>query len=473
MPPMQIRRPLLTLLAASALLTTAGCQYTMAPSDLLAVPQTENGNAELAQAIRVALPPRAKLTLPDQTSLAAVRKADVDGDGHKEAIVTYVTDLDVEQVMVMRSGTSGGRQGWHKWFTLAESTGYGVDWLAVDDLDDDGRPEMVVGWNEYDEPQHRLFIYTIDADADLLQSPPVPLAELTYEQAKLGDMDGNGTAELVVIQHEREQMTASLHLYRVSEGKVKDELAAPIDGTVDGYYNLAVGQIAAGRYGVIMDGGIGAHSSLTNVLAWTNGRLMRVYPPVTGREEEQWNASSTFSGDGNGDGILDIETLVEAPGQPDDRSYAETLWVEERRQWDGDRTFDVVQRRYADYAQGYALRFPESWYGQVTVSRLEQKLETGGVIDGTAFEYYEAKTKRRAPMFWLYAVPLKQWDALEQQWKTEGGAIEVLTKSAGMVYAVLQREAPKAWEDETRERFEAMQLSAEELAKQFDLIPDH
>ncbi|MFC4102172.1 FG-GAP repeat domain-containing protein [Paenibacillus xanthanilyticus] len=470
---MRLRRPLLALLSASTLATTAGCQYTMTPADLLTVPQAENGNTELAQAIRVALPPRAKLTLADQSSLAAVRKADVDGDGSQEAIVTYVTDLDTEQVMVMRAESSDGRKGWRKWFTLAESTGYGVDWLEVDDLDDDGRPELVVGWNEYDEPQHRLFIYTIDAGADLQQSPPVPLAELTYEQAKLGDVDGNGKSELVVIQHEREQMTASLHLYRVSAGQVKDELAAPIDGTVDGYYNLAVGQIAAGRYGVIMDGGIGAHSSLTNVLAWANGRLMRVYPPVTGREEEQWNASSTFSGDGNGDGILDIETLVEAPGQPDDRSYADTLWIEERRQWDGSRKFDVVQQRYADYGQGYALRFPAGWYGQVTVSRSEHTLEGGVTIEGTAFEYYEPKTKRRAPMFWVYAVPLKQWETLEQQWKTEGGAIRVLTKSAGMAYVVLEREAPRAWDDDIRERFEAMRPSADALAKQFELIPDY
>lgn len=469
---LRLRRPMLTLLSASALATMAGCQYTMTPADLLTIPQVENGNTELAQAIRAALPPRAKLTLPDQGSLAAVSRADVDGDGRKEAIVTYVTDLDTEQVMVMRTAASGGGQGWYKWFTLAESTGYGVDWLEVDDLDDDGRPEMVVGWNEYDEPQHRLFIYTIDATADLQQSPPVPLAELTYEQAKLGDVDGDGKAELVVIQHEREQMTASLHLYRVSAGQVVDELAAPIDGTVDGYYNLAVGQIADGRFGVIMDGGIGAHSSLTNVLAWMNGRFMRVYPPVAGREEEQWNASSTFSGDGNGDGILDIETLMEAPGQPEDRSYAETLWIEERRQWDGSRKFEVVQQRYADYAQGYALRFPAEWYGQVTVSRLEQTPEQGVSIAGTAFEYYEAKSKRRAPMFLLYAVPIKQWDSLEQQWKSEGGAIHVLTTAAGIVYAVQEREAPKAWDDEIRGRFAALRPDAETLAKQFELIPE-
>ena len=177
------------------LLLATGCQYTATPADLLLSPQDTPENAKLASAVREALPVRAKLALPEQdTSDTAVHKADIDGDGRQEAIVTFADDNDTQQVMVLKDKETG----WGPWFTFAESSSYGIDVLRTVDLDHDGEPEVLIGWNQYGEPRHNLNVYHIDKDITG-DKPPAPIAEITYDSLGIGDVDGDGKSEIVLI----------------------------------------------------------------------------------------------------------------------------------------------------------------------------------------------------------------------------------------------------------------------------------
>ncbi|MBB3111941.1 hypothetical protein FHS18_004009 [Paenibacillus phyllosphaerae] len=474
--------------AWAGLLVLAGCQYTATPADLLLAPQATAENAAIAAAVQDALPPRAKLTVTDQgKTTSAIRKEDVDGDGRKEVIVTYVNEREEEKVMVLTSGSGSGEQsasGWHHWFTFTESSGYGVDWIEVSDLDDNGQPELFIAWNSYGDPYHQVNVYTVQGGEELRQYPPAPLAELPYEMARLGDVDGDGQEELVLITHDRDNLRAALHLYRLSGKEMLDELSTPIDGSVSGYYNLAIGQIAKGRYGLVMDAGIGAHSSMTHMFAWEDGQLKRVYPPLSEGDEEHVNDSSTFGGDGNHDGVLDIELLTPAPGQAEDVPYSEMLWIEKRKQWDGEGNFITVQERYVDYEQGYAIRFKSEWYNKVTVSHSNSSADAENPIDeaaalleavpeGIVFEQYSEETGQRAPLFAIYMVPLDNWGAFEQNWKDNGVRYNQVLKAAGMIYAVEWKDAPADWSERDQERFVSLQPDVEELKREFELLPEY
>jgi len=454
------------MLIIIGMLILTGCQYTTTPADLLLSPQSTPENAKLASAVRDALPVRAKLALPVQeVTNAAVNKMDIDGDGEQEAIVTFVNENDTEQVMVLKQDGTGR---WKKWFTFDESSSYGIDLLRVVDLDQDGQPELLIGWNQYGEPQHSLAVYHINAayNGDKL---PGPIAELPYDSLGVGDVDGNGELELVLIQLNREQMKASVHVHAIHDGKMEEIASAPLNGNVNGYYNIAVGKIATGHTGILADASLGAHSSSTVMLAWDNGRLSKVYPqPRASGEVVENNARQTVGGDGNGDGILDINVTFEAPGQAPDLPYSELLWLEQYKQWDGAKEFQVVQERYVDSTDGYELRFPAEWRNSYTVRLTNQR-----DIRQLAVDYYNQRTEDRAELFAIEPVPLSDWNDEEQELQDGSQKLTVLAKAGGFVYAAVWSEAPENWTDESKKAYDKLQLDEVTLKQIFKLIPQH
>ncbi|UVI30926.1 FG-GAP repeat domain-containing protein [Paenibacillus spongiae] len=460
------------LAAVICMLGITGCQYTATPADLLLGPRDTPENAELAAAVREALPARAKLSLPDQDeAMSAVRKADVDGDGSKEAIVTFINEAEEQQVLLLKEGV----EGWRLWFTFGERSSYGIDWIDVTDLDGDGNPEMLIGWNQYEMFDRTLNVYQIRPQEEY-KTAPRPIAELSYSKSVLGDIDGNGRDEIVLIREEQlgkeDQlfglMDRTLHVYRLERGSIANTETAALSSEVNGYYNLVVGKIAENRYGIVADAGLGAHSSMTIMLAWENGRLVQVYPMRGSEYDSSFNVYSTESGDGNSDGILEIQVLKEAMGQPSNATMSELVLIEQWKQWDGKGDFHVVMEQYADYSKRYAIRFPEKWYDQVTVRRPEGD-EKGQLY----IEIYEEASGKRLPLFVIHSTPLGDWNALEQAWKDQGVRYSELAKGAGMVHAAEWEEPMEDWTAEELALYNDLQLNGDELKRLFKLLPEN
>jgi len=466
-----VRRIGLRVIAAICLLGITGCQYTATPADLLLGPRETPENAVLAAAVREALPARAKLSLPDQDeAMSAVRKMDVDGDGRKEAIVTFINDSENQQVLILKEGSDG----WQLWFIFGESSGYGIDWIDTADLDGDGQPELLIGWKQFMVPNGLLNVYRIQSDKDY-KAPPKPIAELDYSSAVLGDIDGNGRSEIVLIREEQQAeedqlygvMNRTLHVYRMEQGMVTNTEAVSLPSEVNGYYNLAVGKIAKDRYGMVADAGLGAHSSMTLMLAWENGGLVQVYPSRSSSEyDRSFNVYSTLSGDENNDGILDIQVMKEALDQPA-AAMSELILIDQRKQWDGKENFHVVMEQYVDYAKRYSLRFPQTWYDQVTLRRPKEEEKGQLYVD-----IYEATSDKRLPLFVIHSTPLADWHALEQAWQDQGVKYSELVKGAGMVYAVEWKEPSEDWTEEERALFTGLQPDENELKRLFKLLPE-
>ncbi|BBH22636.1 hypothetical protein Back11_39810 [Paenibacillus baekrokdamisoli] len=441
------------------LLAITGCQYTATPADLLLNPQSTPENAVLATAVREALPSRAKLALPVQEkSNSAVIKADIDGDGQQEAIVTFANNNDAQQVMVLRTN---GKGGWKYWFTFAESSNYGIDVLRVVDLDNDGKPEILIGWNQYGEPEHLLNIYHVDSTYNG-KEPLKPLKELSYDTMSQGDVDGDGKSELVLIRLNSQKMKASIHVFRFLGGAVIADATSPMDGSVNGYYNISIGKIAPKRYGIITDAVVGAHSSNTTMLLWDKGKLIKIYPTKQMNNPADENEMGALvGGDGNGDGILDIHVQREAPGQADGVPYSELVWIEQYKQWDGEGHFHVVGERYADYEQNYALRIPIGWKDYTFRHPKE-----GGKSD-IAIDYYNAKTGKRVEVIVIRVVPLNDWEEKEKQLQDESNKYILLNQAGGMVYYAV-------WDKlDQNDEPNPLPLSETSLKNGFTLLPDN
>ncbi|CAH1212965.1 hypothetical protein PAECIP111893_03599 [Paenibacillus plantiphilus] len=440
-----------------------GCQYTATPADLLQNPQVMPETERLADAMKNALPAKAKLSLqlhPQATS--AVVMGDVDNDGIVDALVSFMNENGNQQVMVLRGREDGT---WNYWFTFAEMSSYGIDRIVVEDLDDNGQSEVMIGWKVYGQPEFLLNVYQV-RQYHSGKEPLLPIAELPYDTLEVGNVDGDGDTEVVTIVLDREGKQASLRIYRVKHWAFYKAMSIPLNGIVNRYYNLKVGKIAEDRYGIVTEASIGAHSSTTTMFAWSNGNLKQVYPSTRSNiPNEGDNVYSTESGDGNADGILDLHVLQEAPGQKPDTSYAETLWIQQYKQWDGFDGFQLVKERYVNHMQGFIVDVPLKWRGRYTVSRPED--EHAGIV----FEYMNTKSAHSAPMFTIYAFPTADWRQAEQKWQDKGIHYDELLKAAGIQYAVLWGEPSAEWSKGEKEMFWHVQPDKSGLDKLFKLLP--
>ncbi|WP_219835341.1 VCBS repeat-containing protein [Paenibacillus sp. R14(2021)] len=447
------------------LLLTAGCQYTATPADLLLAPRSTPENAALASALQDILPARAKLSVALQEhSNSAVLKLDADGDGEREAFVIFSDDTGTQHVMVLKQAAGGS---WRQWFTFAESSVYGIDVLRTADLDRDGQPEVMIGWNQFGEPQHILTLYHVGKEGGS-QDAPKPLAEMPYDTMGTGDGNGDGIPELALIQLQRAKISASLDIYQFRKDNAVKLTTAQLDGSVNAYIQVELGTIAPGRFGVVTDAAIGAHSSTTTMLAWQDGKLITVYPTkTTGDENVQTNAYTVLSGDGNGDGILDMDVLSEAPGQPDNVPYSGLLWIEEYRQWNGKDLFGVVGKRFTA-GGSYALYVPLSW------TNFTFRHPIDGDTNDIALDAYDEETGKREEVLTVRGEPLGGWNEKEQVLQEDDSRYLELGRSNGVVYYAVWRDklSKDAEEQGTRTAKGSFPPDEAEMKRLFKLLPE-
>lgn len=463
------------MLLVLAVTVLTGCTR-QTPADLLLAPPYGNEDDALTAAIRKALPPKGLLSLPSrEKSLNAVRKADLDGDGIEEAVVTYKNDVEEQKVMLLQQAEGS----WSEWLTLEVSSYEAFDWVDIDNLDDDETPELLIGYQSYDNNSLMLDIYKLSNPKfrQPAAEPPTPVASLPYSLAATGDVNGDGKTEIVTVtQYEQAQGVepeldstpkpkAEASVYWFEQNQIVKIAEMELNGNVN-YYDLKVGKVSQNRYGLLLEASMGLRSSISYVFEWENeGKFKSIYPEAG---TPYINAAGTLGRDSNGDGILEIGTLQEAPGQDPEMPFMELLYFEERLQWNGKDDFDVVARSYSDYQYGFSYSIPAMWENQITLSRPE--MESAGVID---IEIYEAKTGQRSVLFTIYAVPYGEWEKTEQKWQDTKVRYVKLRTALGFVYAAVYGEPPEGMAAAEQEKFKKMQQPAEDLIKNFKVIaPD-
>lgn len=339
--------------------------------DLLDAPKLSEEQYQLNKALQDQMGQEIKLKYPQSGSYrSAFTFHDIDGDGAEEAVVlhTYQSGGNAQiTVMDYRDG---------RW--LVEKTYPGlspdIDFIRFEKLMAVDEEAIVIGWRpEGGEKIVAAYRYR-NRDFTMLGSED-------YAQLAVGDYNGDGRSELLVITAEGTS-SASLLYMGVRDGILDVLDSAPLGRHIAAFQAPVSGELSPGLLGIAVD-------------AWTDGGNLCTIAAYVAEEElvlpfgtgenslfaqtvRPGDRRCVFSQDVNGDGIIDIPTQWAPPGSDGLAEENRLTFTAYMNLASG--AFSPVLRAFVDPEAGYRLTLPERWFtGKESVTGT-RRAGSGGVF---------------------------------------------------------------------------------------------
>ena len=183
---------LLALLAAA--LGLGGCGYDASVEELFPLPRMAEGYTDLAQQLDGLLNQGYEYASPTGgRNIQSVQMVDLDGDGRQEALAFMRRSSDEKplKIFVFRMENEN-----YQPYCTIESSGTAVDSVYYQDLNGDGRRELVVGWRISTDVQ-TVAVYAVERE-------PVALMSSGYTRFMMQDLNGDGLPSLLVLRTSEE-----------------------------------------------------------------------------------------------------------------------------------------------------------------------------------------------------------------------------------------------------------------------------
>ena len=175
--------------AAAMLLPMTGCSLTASAEELFTLPEFPVEYTGLSNQLNALLGQGYEYVSPSSgRNIQSVQMTDLNGDGYEEAVAFFRAPSGEKplKIVIFRPTEDSFEQ-----LCTIESSGSAINRVSYQDLNGDGRMELVVGWRISADVQ-TVAVYEIAPD-------PVVLMQSSYQSAILQDLDGDGVMDLLVI----------------------------------------------------------------------------------------------------------------------------------------------------------------------------------------------------------------------------------------------------------------------------------
>jgi len=353
------------LLLSLLLSGCSGFAIEFDPEKLYALPELPAKYTELNAQINAILEDGAEYAAPTSgTNIQPVQLTDLDGDGQQEAVAFFRKAEDEKPLKIYIFSAEGDR---YEQSAVIEGSGTSVYSVAYSDLDGDGRTELIVGWRVNAELQ-ALSVYDLSP-----AGPSELLRSVSYVRYACADLNNDGLQELVVL-HSDEEGEGVADYYDWEEEALVLRSPARISVTMaelSQQGRLNAGQLRDGQTALFVTGVTEQSGAVTDILALRNGELTNiVLSEATGVSGEIAPFYGLYPTDIDGDGRLEVPAPVSADGAP---PFQRVDW----RSYKLDGTGEVMLSTYHCVEDGWYLRLPEEWVGQVQAERSSGSGESG------------------------------------------------------------------------------------------------
>ena len=222
---------LLALLAAA--LGLGGCGYDVSVEELFTLPRMAEGYTDLAQQLDGLLNQGYEYASPTGgRNIQSVQMVDLDGDGRQEALAFMRRSSDEKplKIFVFRMENEN-----YQPYCTIESSGTAVDSVYYQDLNGDGRRELVVGWRISTDVQ-TVAVYAVERE-------PVALMSSGYTRFMMQDLNGDGLPSLLVLRTSEEGLPVA-EFYGWQDGQMGIAYRCTLSSTMAA---LSRGSLVSGK----------------------------------------------------------------------------------------------------------------------------------------------------------------------------------------------------------------------------------
>ena len=246
------------------------------------------------------------------------------------------------------------------WTSVADVEGKGesVNQVEFGDLNNDGTPELLIGWSLYNTRDSRLTIYDISENLTMRTFTD------TYTKLVVADITADGADDLLLLSILDVFNVVSAQMFSFQTDNVIVSGDTALDSGIVAFGDHITARLANGGHGVFLDCYKEQNAMITELICWQDRELQS---PLCDQSTLLNNKTAReiplASRDIDGDGVVEWPVTVRMPGF-EETEPSKTLWYTEWRSCD--MGTDIVHIEFPALLpanDGYMLRLREEWQG--------------------------------------------------------------------------------------------------------------
>ena len=367
---------LLILLILMISMLFSGCSLRLqGPENLMMPPRLQGDYQSLQDNFVKVVGTNTNLITPSNGELkSAFIIDDFDSDSNEDAMVFYSARSTDEMINIALFEKKGSDWTYVK---TVKGVGTSVDSVKLEDLNNDGIKEVIVGWNVYSNKLLCIYEPSKDKSANYFSD----IGTYQYSQFSVYDIDSDGDSEIFFVNLDSASIlpSASAVAVDISKDLKSTEVISeiPLDGNISGYSRLYIGK-SDGKPVFYADAYKNEHDMITEVVFW-DSKNKTLFAPLF--EAETQTTTSTWRNcrmpilDIDSDGEYEIPVGVEVEGS--EVVSAGELLDEQLYyiRWSGLKNQKLKAEKYTlyNFSEGYCFDVPSSWVGKVTINSLDSQ----------------------------------------------------------------------------------------------------
>lgn len=375
-----------------------GCTSINNVEQYMKPPTMDKDTEEVKNVIYAKLPGNAEFLYPIFGNIRnSIFFIDIDGNGSREAVVfNYV---EGEEAPIYVSVLSKKDSFWNIQYTI-KSIGFGIDHVEVRDMNNDGKKELILGWQGGDIIEKGITVYSLDLASykEVFQD--------VYSRFIVGNLNNNSKDELFLIKRNSSKGISYTQMFEYEEDEFVLIDSVKMEGYIDEYYSIAYGKASEDQVGIFIDASIGDRSAFTDLIIYDQDRLKNVFYNNTSESTTKtFKTRLIESKDIDGDGIIEIATLRPSVRNTANNQGDNPDWIKIWSKWNQADGLNKVFETYEDLYNSYRFIFPESWDENIGV----RSSEFNDVSTYARFYYLLPKSKEEIQILEIYSLDVNDW----------------------------------------------------------------
>ncbi|MGN1127037.1 MAG: hypothetical protein ACI4RI_06320 [Ruminococcus sp.] len=358
-------RFLLALFVVFTLLFTGGCTFPgfSSSESLMHPPKATGDKGEIQSALEEYAKSSYVLKYPKSgTNRSAITMKDLDGDEVEEAVATVTLNPDTDEaethIYIIDKKDD-------KWKIVGDfkNKNNDIDIVEFGDMDGNGTIDILVGWSTYNVTQNELYCYLF---GDKIQE--INTNE-TYSNMAVGSFTNDGKSTAITMSLASSDVPAVGRLISVEKNGAVTHYETAMDSDIIKYSSVQTGYIDSKNLGVFVDGINTSNRYNTQVLYFNDSKKQLENPVYSHAENgvlSSTRSTSTVCEDIDNDGNLEIPVARRLPATSKEElknSAFETSWCNVNLQSGGMTVKNTV---IINDNYGYSIYVPKEWIGNYT-----------------------------------------------------------------------------------------------------------